>query len=128
VAVLGLAYKAASDVFDGSQSILVANELARRGAEVIAYDSLTTPDAVKALAPTISVVNDLEACLSRARVVVVTLPEPSYADAVRRHALAAAEPLCIYDLWGIVGPMANPEVTLIVTGRESAQIPLASRR
>ena len=69
-------------------------------------NSPTAPDAAEALAPTISVVNDLEACLSGARVVMVTLPEPSYADAVRRHAQAAAEPLCIYDLWGIVGPVA----------------------
>jgi UDP-glucose 6-dehydrogenase len=107
---------------DGSQSIVVANELAKRGAEVIAYDSLTAPNAVKALAPTISIVDDIEACLSGARVVVVVvaLPQPSYADAVNRHAQAAAEAVCIYDLWGIVGPVTNPEVTLIVAGRDAA--------
>ena len=38
MAVLGLAYKTGTDVFEGSQSILVANELAERGAEVIAYE------------------------------------------------------------------------------------------
>jgi predicted dinucleotide-binding enzyme len=105
---------------DGSQGIVVANELAKRGAEVIAYDSLTAPNAVKALAPTISIVDDIEACLSGARVVVVALPQPSYADAVNRHAQAAAEAVCIYDLWGIVGPVTNPEVTLIVAGRDAA--------
>jgi UDP-glucose 6-dehydrogenase len=105
---------------DDSQSIVVANELAMRGADVVAYDSLAAPDAVKALAPTISIVDDIEACLSGARVVVVTLPEPAYADAVNRHAQAAAEAVCIYDLWGIVGPVPNPEVTLIVAGRDAA--------
>jgi UDPglucose 6-dehydrogenase len=126
VAVLGLAYKLGSNVVEGSQSVVLANELGKRGADVVAHDPFANLELGVPLSPTVSVMRELDVCLSGARVILVTLPDQAYVDAVRRCARAAADPLWIYDFWNVVGPVTNPKVTLIITGREIVSNPKTS--
>lgn len=79
VAILGLAYKPLSPALDESQSILLARDLMRRGARVVAHDPLAadlSPDELADLGITL---RSVEECLDLASLVVIASPDPVYA-------------------------------------------------
>lgn len=78
VAVLGLAYKPDTAVLDESQGVEIALSLAARGIRVLGHDPLAGDAARQVLGHAIEVVDDLEACIERAGIVLITTPDAAY--------------------------------------------------
>ncbi|CAN5676312.1 UDP-glucose/GDP-mannose dehydrogenase family protein [soil metagenome] len=78
VAVLGLAYKPATPVIDESQSLQIGLALAEAGARVLGHDALAGNAVRSRHATAIEMVDDLQACIDRADVVLVTSPDAIY--------------------------------------------------
>jgi UDP-N-acetyl-D-mannosaminuronate dehydrogenase len=80
VAILGLAYKPLSHALDESQAVLLAGDLLRRGARVVAHDPLAARFSRDELADLGFTLMSVQECLDIASVVVIASPEPIYAQ------------------------------------------------
>ena len=78
IALLGLAYKPNTDIVEGSQSIHMALELARKGRLVSAYDSLATANARAVLGDKIRYAPTIGECLKGADICIVALPSDEF--------------------------------------------------
>jgi UDPglucose 6-dehydrogenase len=116
IAILGLAYKSGSDVLDGSQSVALAIELAKRGATVSVFDCAAMETIRARLPPEIIGAASVRDCLAGAEIAFICLPDLKYIAGVKERAREARLPFCIFDCWDVVGPIDNPLVRLIVLG------------
>lgn len=105
IAVLGLSYKTETAVVDQSPGLLLARALARSGKRVRCHDPAAGAAARSALPTSVAVVEELEAALDGASVVVVTMPWPQY----RRLGPGDFRPKAtIFDCWRV---MAESELS-----------------
>jgi len=102
IAVLGLAYKPSSYITEGSQGLLLANELSRRGARVIAHDPLADKFAASDLGDEAIVLESLSECLKQASIVVVATPDPAYAELEPKDFAVSKQPVTVVDCWRIL--------------------------
>jgi UDPglucose 6-dehydrogenase len=117
VAVLGLSYKHGSNVIEASQSVMLARELAARGAIVRAYDRVAGDAARKAVGDEFAVEDDVWACLEDADVVMVTTPDPLFRDAVQT---LAGRPVTVVDFWRLLAPESlGAGIRYIAVGKNS---------
>lgn len=100
IAVLGLAYKPDSDIFEPSQGTSLARALIERGYQVVACD----PAMEHASADLVSTVNlgrHLRDCLDRADIAIVTTPWPAFVDDVRPY-IEAPKLRAVIDPWRVL--------------------------
>ncbi|MGG1163738.1 UDP-glucose dehydrogenase family protein [Bacillus mycoides] len=71
IAMLGLAFKPNTDDMREAASIVIANELIKEGANVIAYDPIAMESAKKVLPQEVEYVDSLDACLEGAEVTII---------------------------------------------------------
>ncbi|MCS7297170.1 MAG: nucleotide sugar dehydrogenase [Bacteroidia bacterium] len=78
VGILGLAYKAGSDVVEESPSIYLIHHLLEKGAKVIAYDPAAQLNARRIFGESVWWADSAEACIEQASVVVVCTAWPEF--------------------------------------------------
>ncbi|MCU5459091.1 UDP-glucose/GDP-mannose dehydrogenase family protein [Bacillus cereus] len=71
IAMLGLAFKPNTDDMREAASIVIANNLIKEGAKVIAYDPIATESAKKVLPQEVVYVDSLDKCLEGAEVTII---------------------------------------------------------
>lgn len=117
VAIVGLSYKPDTAVVDDSPGILLAREIARRGARVVAYDPLASAVARAELGGDVRVVDSVDECLRDADLVLLTTPGP-VSDLDAGALKAAASPVTVVDFWRAWSELAGqPDVTYVPVGR-----------
>lgn len=99
VAVLGLAYKAGTDVCEASQGCAIANNLAERGFRVVVFDPAAMVSAASQLAPAIERAHDADSAIAQADLVILATPWPQFADLPRTAFLPAGRRLVVIDCW-----------------------------
>lgn len=99
VAVLGLAYKAGTDVCDHSAGVAIANGLMEAGYAVRAHDPLAI--APPALGRGAVFLSQISSCLEGADVAVLCTPSPEYALLTRQD----FGTMPVLDCWGLLPEM-----------------------
>ncbi len=121
IGVLGLAYKPGTPVVEGSQSLVIARELALAGARVLGYDPLAGEQAAAALGELVTIVDSADACLDAAEAVLVTTPDEAFRairpDRIRRNGHGA---LLLVDFWRALDHLRDaPGVVYVPIGRNT---------
>ncbi len=98
VAVLGLAYKPATNVVEESQGIAVSRCLASHGIEVLVYDPAAMEEARRVLKDSVKYADSMEQCLKQAEVLILTTPWPEFRTAVCHAGNSSPKPVII-DGW-----------------------------
>jgi UDPglucose 6-dehydrogenase len=101
-AVLGLAFKPASNVVEESQGLLLAKALDRAGMRVVAYDPLANETARAELRDHAVVLESVRACLEQADLVLITTPDPVFKALRPADFVMAKRPVTIVDFWRIL--------------------------
>jgi UDPglucose 6-dehydrogenase len=127
VAVLGLAYKPASDVIEESQGVDLAELLSGAGANVVVYDPLAGEIARDELAGHAVVLESVDSCLEQADVVLVTTPDPVFA-AVKSGQLKR-DHVIVVDFWRILERelSGKPGISYVPVGRAADDAASAAR-
>jgi UDPglucose 6-dehydrogenase len=102
VAVLGLAYKPATPVVDEAAGTLLARALSEAGYRVAAHDPLANDTARAALPPEVRVVDAVDEALRDADVVLITTPDPLYAELSPGRFNGKPRPVVVFDFWRIL--------------------------
>lgn len=124
-AVLGLAYKPLSHVVEESQGISLALALADAGMHVKAFDPLAAEGARAEFGDRVSVCDNIHNCLKDAHLVLITIPDPSFATLTETDFTEGA---LIVDFWRVLQTTFSnrPRVRYVAYGCSSA--PMASQR
>jgi UDPglucose 6-dehydrogenase len=114
--ILGLAYKPGTNVIEGSQGFLIAEELASKGIPVLAYDPEATANAKKQTRFPIQFVESAQDCLNNADVVVIATPWDEFRQIDIRKS-NDNRPHVLIDCWRMVDPdKLNKMWTYIAVG------------
>ena len=109
IALLGLAFKANTDDVRDSVAIIIAEELARHGANVIAYDPKGMPHTKEILGDIITYVNSTDAAMQGADLCVLATEWKEFAELTpERITRLQKEPLLV-DLRNLFDPQAMAE-------------------
>jgi UDPglucose 6-dehydrogenase len=119
VAVLGLAYKPNTHVIEESPGIALAKELVEAGCNVVVYDPLAMEEAKRELGDSVTYADSVQACVQRARVVAVTVPDHTYAGLADTERATLDDKLTIVDCWRLLGTQVgeHPEIDYLPIGR-----------
>lgn len=99
VAVLGLAYKAGTDVCEASQACEIANGLASRGYRVIAFDPVAMDAAAAHLLSEVERAVDAPGAVADADLVIIATPWPQFADLPRAAFAREDRRVVVIDCW-----------------------------
>lgn len=119
VAVLGLAYKPATSVTEGSQGVALASALAAAGARVSAYDPLANGTAHAELPSSVALVANLQEALTGAELVLLCTPDPAFRALERGAFDSCARPVTVLDFWRLLagGLQSDPAIDYVAAGR-----------
>jgi UDPglucose 6-dehydrogenase len=102
VGILGLAYKAGTNVIEESQSLAIARRLVTEGYSLILYDALALDNVRLVLRDGVTYAHSLQQCLTEADAVIVA----SSAEEFRKLKVSdfphRAEPVTVFDCWRIL--------------------------
>jgi len=114
VGILGLSYKADTDVIEESPGVLLAQTLLSRGTPILAYDPIAVSAARQVLQGPIRFAESATAVVQGSHTVVLATPWPAFAalpPETLRHRV-------VIDCWRLLDPVALPHDTVYVpTGR-----------
>jgi UDPglucose 6-dehydrogenase len=96
IAVLGLAYKAGTDVIEESQAVQLVEYLAAAGRRVIVYDPAAMANARAALGDSVAFAESMEECVTDAAVIAIATPWEEF-----KQLSVQGEP-AIFDWWRIL--------------------------
>lgn len=99
VAVLGLAYKPDTHVIDESQSLEIALNLAAGGARVLGHDPLAADTVRVAHGDAIEIMDDVQSCIDAADIVLITSPDPQYAQLSAEQFTRGGRTRVVVDFW-----------------------------
>ena len=102
VAVLGLSYKPFSHVTEESQGIYIADALSRAGARVVGFDPLAGEMATGELHGKIVILDSIEECLKQAEIVLITTPDPAFAELTAENFKNERAKLLVIDFWRVL--------------------------
>lgn len=102
VAVLGLSYKPFSHVTEESQALFIAQALSKAGARVVGFDPLAGEMATTELHGTIVVLDSIAKCLSQADVVLITTPDPAFAELTAQDFRQDLNEVLVVDFWRLL--------------------------
>lgn len=117
VGIIGLAYKADTDVVEEAQGIHLAQFLAKKHVSVRVYDPLVPITANNLLGSTVSYSETLENLVATCAVIIITTALSPLKEKLPK--LLTAKKCCvimIYDLWSIVRPEGIP-VSIVYNAR-----------
>lgn len=100
--VLGLAYKADTDVIDESQGVAVAKYLSEAGVRVIVYDPAALDNARRELGGAVTFAGSLADCAAQADVLVITTPWPEFQNLSPEDLRRDGAMPVILDCWRIL--------------------------
>lgn len=123
VAVLGLAYKPDTAVIDESQSVQIARALAAAGARVVGHDALAGAAVRAAHGDAIRVLDDVQACIDVADVVLITTPDRAYARLRPEQFTRDGRRRTVFDFWRLHADSLaqHAGIDYHAVGRSSAQ-------
>ena len=99
ISILGLTYKTNTNVIEQSQSLLLAQTLARIGFEVHAYDPALTNDSQSSIPAGISLEENPERCLANSNLCIIGTPWKSLAGIDKR----LFDGKIVFDCWRAFG-------------------------
>lgn len=103
VGVLGLAYKPGSHVVEESQGLELANEFARGGHRVVAYDPLARETAREVLEGSVELADSARVCLEEASTVLVVNPDDEFRALAAEDFRRGPAPKRVVDFWRVLG-------------------------
>jgi len=116
IGILGLTYKPGTDVVEEAAGFLLAQELARRGLSVSAYDPGFAQSSAR-LPAGIAQAASAEACIDGADLVVLATPWPEFARLPAERWARAAAPRVVLDCWRALGSLSEvPGVRYLALG------------
>ncbi len=101
-AVLGLSYKADTDVVEESQGLGVARQLLARGAKVIVYDPAAMPNARPLLQGNVQFANSMAESVHEADVIAITTPWPIFGSLAPQDLKTGQHKPVILDCWRLL--------------------------
>jgi UDPglucose 6-dehydrogenase len=123
VAILGLSYKPDTDVVEESQSVILAERLARAGHPVSVFDPHALEPALKALHGLVAPAADVAECVAGAATVVIATPWKEF-GALGPEAFARADKdVNIVDCWRILARSRFAYLNLVYPGRHAGDAP-----
>lgn len=118
VAILGMAYKAGTNVIEESTGVKLARHLLERGIEVTAYDQIASENVRHLFGNKIRYATTQAECFNAAPVCVLTLPDRDH-QAID-PALIAHRPTTVIDCWRqLSAQRLGPDVVYVALGRAS---------
>ncbi len=120
IALLGLAFKANTDDVRDSVAIIIAEELARHGANVVAYDPKGMPHTREILGDLITYVNSTDEALQGADLSVLATEWSEFAQLTPERIIRLQKQPLLIDLRNLFNPqtMAEAGVTYHSVGRQ----------
>jgi UDPglucose 6-dehydrogenase len=104
VAVLGLAYKPATQVVEESQSIDLVRLALKAGVKrVVVYDPLAGDEARAEFGKDVIVAGSARECVAGADVVVISTPDPAFRSLrAADFKVAGSRPVVVFDCWRLL--------------------------
>jgi UDPglucose 6-dehydrogenase len=101
--ILGLTYKAGTDVVEEAAGFLLAKELASRGVKVIAYDPAYSTNSTRPALEGVCFASSARDCIREADVVVLATPWPEFGRVPATEWTGAnGQPRTVVDCWRAV--------------------------
>ena len=118
VAVLGLSYKPQSHIIEESQGVHIAEQIAKKGFRVVAFDPMSNKMELEELRRQIVVLDSLEECLQQAEAVLVTTPDQMFTKLTPDSFRNKAERVLVFDFWRILRSEleGQPNIRYIAVG------------
>lgn len=113
IAIFGLAYKPCSSVTEGSEGILLAKALVRRGVRVVAHDPLAEMPAGKELSDKVIMFKSVIDCLKQASIIIVTTADPFYASLDATDFAVSKQPVTVVDCWRILSDKLSNQANIV---------------
>ena len=129
VAVLGLAYKPSSHVIEESQGVYIAQQLSMNGVRVIAFDPMSKEMEIEDLRRHIVVLDSLDECLRQAEVVIITTPDPVFAELTAANFKNGWAEVLVFDCWRILKEklLGQPNIKYIAVGTSDDDVTNTAR-
>jgi len=107
IGVLGLTYKPNTDVVEEAVGLLLAQELARRGCSVLAYDPTGKLNSVRALGEAAHFALSADECISASDVIVLATPWPEFVGIPASRWARVGAPRVVVDCWRALPHLAD---------------------
>lgn len=121
VGILGLTYKPNTDVVEEAVGILLAQELAARGAAVIVYDPAGAANAAASLERRVKIAATAKECIEKSDIVVVATAWQEFRTIPAEQWERVASPRTVIDCWRLLENLKNSNgVRYIPLGSGSA--------
>jgi UDPglucose 6-dehydrogenase len=115
VGILGLSYKANTDVVEAAQGLLLAQTLVQDEYQVVVYDPAGIPNAKRTLKETVLYAASAEDCVKQSDVLVITTPWEEFRALKPEIVKKAGKPRAIIDGWRVLDANAFSEVAEFVS-------------
>ncbi len=120
--ILGLTYKAYTDVTEQSAGLLLARELATRGLRVVAFDPQGHSEAAKAVGDVVTLAVSAEECITRSDVLVLATVWPEFLTIPAQNWTRHESPRVVVDCWRALSHIQSmPGVRYIALGQGAAR-------
>lgn len=121
--ILGMAYKADTDVVEESQGVLLARRLTREEIQVVAYDPVANVNAQREVGVQVLFVRSAKECIQRADVVVLATPWDEFRRLTSRELARHSHPRTVIDCWRVIeGRLSGDGVVYIPLGIGNANV------
>jgi UDPglucose 6-dehydrogenase len=107
VGILGLTYKPDTDVVEEATGFLLAQELARRGVAVVAYDPAGGPSSARVLLEKVCMAQTAQQCIDQGDVVVVATPWQEFAKIPASQWGRQSQQRTLVDCWRALKHLEN---------------------
>lgn len=102
VGILGLSYKPFSHVTEESQGLYIAKNLAKHGLRVVAFDPMAGDMSVNEIRRNIVVLDSIEDCLKQSEAVLITTPDPFFAQLAQEAFKNEWNEVLVFDFWRLL--------------------------
>ena len=102
VGILGLTYKAGTDVVEEAVGFLLTNELAKRGVKVLAFDPAYGKTASPAPIPNVTFATTALECIAKSDLVVLATSWPEFSAIPGGQWVRSSDPRTVIDCWRAV--------------------------
>jgi len=123
VGILGLTYKPGTDVVEEAAGLRLAQELAKRGLGVTAYDPEGKANSARVLPKRVQFAATAQECIAQSDVVVLTTPWPEFGSIPFADWARAHHPRVVIDCWRMLKRLDGQEGVVYLslgTGRSVA--------
>ncbi|MBI3832380.1 MAG: UDP-glucose/GDP-mannose dehydrogenase family protein [Planctomycetes bacterium] len=115
VGILGLSYKASTDVVEAAQGLLLAQTLVQDEYQVVVYDPAGMPNAKRVLKEGVRYAASAEDCMQQSDVLVIATPWDEFRALKPELVKKTGKPRAIIDGWRVLDAKAFSEVAEFVS-------------